>query len=317
MKTPFEDSLALDALDKEEVEIQTRRLQTYSVESLRAGVAVERVFVAHPKFALAVRMLDRLFQLGSEMETPQGACLVGPPGVGKTAVYKYFCGTMPTSSLFEPGTGAIGIRIPIRPISGQLIRALLQALAYPFSSGSYTQLYNRRLVVFEAIKSKGTRLLWLDEAHHLIPRRPDGSLNNYEGDATEFLRELIDESQVSMVLSGSEALDDLPKSLPHLASRISGRETLDAFALDATWLAFLNAFSKQVSVLNTSIICDRGVAMQLHKATDGNPRRFKQLMVEATLVAHEAGRDTLDIPTLKAAYALVFGSAAAKSCPFV
>lgn len=314
---PFEASLAIDALDQQEIELLARRLQTYSVEALRDAVSVELIFVAHPKFATIVRILDRLFQLGTELETPQGICLIGPPGVGKTAVYKYFRGTLPKSSLFEPGTGSVGIRIPRLPMSGHIIRALLRALAYPFSSGSHKQLYARRDVVFEAIKSKGTRLIWIDEAQHLIPRRQDGSLSNHEGDASEYLRELIDDCRVSVVLSGSDALDDLPKSLPHLASRIIGRETLGAFSLDTGWVAFLTAFSKQITVVDAALICDRGVAMQMHKATGGNLRQFKQLMVEATLIARDENQITIDILTLQKAYRLVFGEDAARNCPFV
>lgn len=313
----FDASLAIDALDHQEIETLVRRMQTYSVEALRDAVAVERVFVAYPKFVTVVRMVDRLFQLGTELETPQGACLIGPSGVGKTAVFKYFLGTLPNSSLFEPGTGAVGIRIRRIPMSGHIIRALLRALAYPFSSGSNKQLYARRDVVFEAIKSKGTRLVWIDEAQHLIPRRQDGSIADHEGDASEFLGELIDFCRVSVVLSGSDELDDLPKSLPHLASRICGRETLSEFALNTGWVAFLTAFSKQITLVDFALICDRSVAMQMHKATAGNLRKFRQLMVEATLIARDAEQKRIDIPTLKTAYRRVFGEDAARSCPFV
>jgi Bacterial TniB protein len=313
----FDESLAFDALDEADTAIRQRRLATYSIAALRNANAIERAFVAHPEFARAVQMLDRLFQLGTELDTPQGACLVGPPGTGKTAVYKYFRNTLPSSSLFEPGTGVIGIRVPLRLHSGELIRALLRALSYPFTSGSYKQLFERRLVVFEAIKSKGTRLLWLDEAQHLIPKRETGTLASHEGNATEYLRELIDECRISVVLAGSEALDDLPKALPHLASRVCGREVLSAFAPNASWLAFLNAFSKQVTAIDLSIIGERGLAIQLHKATDGNPRRFKQLIVEASLVAHDAQQTHLDLPTLSTAYSRVFGLSAQRSSPFV
>jgi type II secretory pathway predicted ATPase ExeA len=313
----FKESLALDTIDQEETAATTRRLKTYSIDALKDAYSVERVFVAHPKFARVVGLLDRLFQLGTELDTPQGACVVGVSGVGKTAAFKYFRSTLPPSSLFDHGSGIIGLRMPIRATNGPLIRALLCALKYPFSSGTYKQLFERRYVVIEALKSKGTRLIWVDEAHHLIPRKAGGTLKNHEGDATEFLCELMDECRISVVLSGAKELDDLSQALPHLASRISGREVLDEFELDKNWAAFVSAFVTQVSAFDLTPLIENSVLVRLHKATSGNPRRFKQLLIEAVLIARDSSQATINSAILALAYDRAFGAGALRSSPFV
>lgn len=207
--TPFTESLALDGPDNNEAEIHARRLQTYSVDALRVATQIERQYVNHPDFANGLRMLDRLFQLGTELETPQGHLLIGPTGSGKTALFSYFRDSLPSSSLFSSNVGAIGLRVPKRPFPGLLIREFLRLLKYPFAGGSYKQLYERRQLVFEALRSNGTRLVWLDEAHHLLPKHASKQIEDDETEAIELLRELMDECKVSLVLAGSGELNNL------------------------------------------------------------------------------------------------------------
>ncbi|UCU93348.1 TniB family NTP-binding protein [Hydrogenophaga taeniospiralis] len=319
MKNPnaFEESLAADALSEEQHAAQERRLQVYSAEALRMAVSVEKIYVKHSQFATALQQLDRLFQLGTELSTPLGMRLIGPPGVGKTALLRYFRDSLPSSALYDKTCGVLAIRLPNRPYSGHLIRALLGQLRYPFTSGTHRQLYERRRVVFEALKSKGTRLIVLDEAQHLVSRSAAGSPKTIEGDAAEFLRELMDETRVSLVLSGSKDLDDLSLSLDHLSSRINLRIELNEFALDASWGGFLKVYSKLATVFDMSLITEPDVIAKLHVSTRGNARQFRQLIIEAILIAADVGKRALDYETLRTAYTRAFGESASRSNPFV
>ena len=313
----FSESLALDAVDPTESATQTRRLHTYSVEGLRIASKIERIYVNHPAFACGLNTLDRLFQLGTELETPQGFRLIGPPGSGKTALFRYFRESLPASSLFASSFGAIGLRMPRKPLPGLLIREFLQLLQYPFAGGSYRQLYERRRLVFDALRAAGTRLVWLDEAHHLVSRHSSRQLEGEESEAIELLRELMDECKVSIVLAGSKELDSLITAAPHFGTRVMGREVLNPFTLDANWLGFLKAFSSQSGVFDIGLIADRSFATVLYKATDGNLRAFKQLIVEAVLIAHDANDLAITRDHLRRAFDLIFGQACTRSNCFV
>lgn len=314
--TTFAESLQPDSLTADDPINLERRLKTYSVEALRAAAVIERVYVKHTQFSIVISALDRLFQLGTELETPHGFRLVGPSGVGKSAAYAYFRRSLPASTFFDHPSAALSIRIPKRAHMGVMIKALLRALEYPFAEGTYRQLYSRRCVVADALKSKGTRLLWLDEAHHLIWRRSSGEFRQQEGDASEFLRELVDECRVGVVLAGSSELDDLPVALPHLASRVPGRLVMDPFELDPAWAGFINAFSISFVQLDLQPINSPAIMTMLHKSTGGNLRLFRQLMIESVLLSVDAKNRVLEIDVLRRAYELVMG-ASTRSNPFV
>lgn len=314
--TAFSESLEPDGLHASDSSSKERRLKTYSVEALRIAADVERIYVNHTQFTQVIGALDRVFQVGTELETPFGFRLVGPPGVGKTAAFAYFRETLPPSTFFDKPSAALGIRLPKKAHIGIVIKALLRAVDYPFSEGTYKQLYARRAVVFEALQAKGTRLLWIDEAHHLIFRRPSGEFRQDEGDSSEFLRELVDRCRCSIVLAGSKELDDLPVALPHLASRVPGRLVLDPFPLDFAWKSFMEAFCGTPLGVNLRSICTPPLMTAVHKATGGNLRMFRQLMVETVLLAVHEQQSEMGIESLSKAYDLAFGMST-RSNPFV
>lgn len=312
----FAESLALDAPEPSDTVTQTRRIATYSVEALRLAASIEKIHVNHTAFAAGLRALDRVFQLGTELVTPMGYRLIGPPGSGKTVLFQFFRDSLPRSALFSSSLGAIGLRVPKRPASGLFIREFLRQLRYPFAGGSYRQLYERRYLVFEALRANGTRLVWLDEAHHLLSKHASKTLTLEENETLEFFRELMDECRLSLVLAGSSELDNLPAVAPHFCSRVSGREVLDPFQADTNWLGFLTAFSREALGFHVGLIADRKFGMLLHMATGGNLRAFKQLIIEAVLIAHDRAEQGLTQDSFHKAFGCVFGHANLRSNPF-
>ncbi len=128
----------LDFPDEDERRTATRRLFAYSPRAIEEGGFVDRVLVNHPGFKASMAACDRLFQLGRELGMPQGAVIVGPPGVGKTALIRHFRKSLPSSSLFEPGVGAVAIRLPARPNVGQIVGAMLRHLS---ADGAFNLIY--------------------------------------------------------------------------------------------------------------------------------------------------------------------------------
>ena len=312
----FVESLDLETPDPEEQELYSRRITSYSVDALKAAVAVDRIFIGHPGFVRAVKAMDRIFQLAPEMELPHGMLLVGPTGAGKTAAFRYFKNTLPSSSLFAPGDGVIGLRCPKRPRVGHFVAGLLKAYKYPFALGSAQQLYIRRGLVFDAIKQKGTRLIFVDEAASLLTTRRTGSNQDSDTEVSEFFREIVDECKVGLVLAGTDDLDGIAQIDSALASRLTVRETLCPFNSDEKWVGVIQSFSKECKTFDIKALASPDVAHLLHRATGGNLRSLKRLMIEAILIAFDTQKTMIDREILAKAFTLVFGSANLQSNVF-
>lgn len=312
----FDASTALDEPDESELEDLERRLQIYSVEALRTGSVVDKIFVRHPDFERAITALDRLFQLGLEFDVPQGVRLIGQPGTGKSAAFSYFKKSLPGSSLYSSGAGAIGARLQRTPVTGRVIATLFQAIDYPFASGSAKRMFDRRGILYEAIRSKGTRLIWIDEAHHLMLERHVRDNVPHETETAEFLREMMDETRTSLVLAGSSDLHKLDVLVPALASRVAGIEQMREIPDGANWAGFIRAFADACSSYDVGFIKTPEIMRRLYMATKGNMRSFKRLLVEAVLIAVDAPSLQLNKDILSKAYKETAGSAAPRENPF-
>ena len=312
-----ETTVEFDAPEPEEQRLAARRMQEYSKEALRIGLVVDRIFVKHDRFGLALAAFDRVFQVATEFEMPHGFRLIGPPGSGKSAIFRYFRDSLPRSSLFAAGFGAVGVRVGKRPTAGQLVRALLRAYRYPFKSGGAATVYGRRGIVFDLVQEKGTRVVFLDEAHHLLTQPRRSEQPDAEPEATDFLRELVDTARVGLVLSGTDVLDRLHSVDAHLHDRVPGRYALCHFPYDRNWRGLLRGFRKQCAEFDLSLLDDDQEARRLHTACAGSLRRLKRLLTEAVLIAVTARLTRLDAATLGLAFAAIQGADALEIDPYV
>lgn len=292
---------------EDDIEVQKRRVAVYSVDALRAATAVDKIYVNHTSFAAAVKAMDRIFHLAPETDIPQGMLLSGQTGVGKTTVFKYFAKSLPPSNLFAPGMGAILIRCQKRTSTGFLIGSILNSFNYPFSTGTGKQLYARRRIVFDAIREKKTRLLFLDEAGGFLTPKKNQSAENNETDATDFLRELMDECRIGIVIATKLNVDVLDLIDDALASRISVRQTLESFKSNAEWLGMMNAFTNQCKTFDISLISSNVIGNKLNLASQGNLRGLKRILSEAILIAFDSNKLQLDESIFSKAFSVVYG----------
>lgn len=306
----------IDAPEPEDVELKKRRISVYSTEALKTAAGVDRLYVNHPGFMQAIQALDRVFQIAGQFEMQQGVTIEGPPGVGKTSVYRYFRRTLPASNLFAESMGIVGVRGIKRTTVGYLIRALLKAYKYPFSSGTETQLYARRGILIDLIREKGTRILFVDESSAMLTKASTQSSTQNETDVTDLLREILDECSIGVVLASYGGGASLKQTDNALSSRMSVRCTLQEFSCDKQWHGLLHAFEAQCAEYDLSFIKDRSIGKLLHDATHGNIRDLKRLLTESVLIATDKGQLTLNEETLRKAFNEVKGHGHDSPNPF-
>jgi type II secretory pathway predicted ATPase ExeA len=315
-KNRFDATPDYETIKTEDDELHSRRIQTYSIETLKIGLEIDKIYVQHSQFVESLSALDRIFQIAREVKMPHGLRIVGPTGAGKSALFDFFKESLPQSSLFAPNLGCVRIRVGAHPTTGQLISALLDEYKYPFNTVTDKTIYLRKRHAISLVQEKGTRLIFLDEAQNLLRQVKRRNKNLIEPEATVFLRELMDTTHVALVLGGTDELDKLEDVDRHLADRITGRQSLDYFSPNTAWLAFMIAFVKACTWFDIKLIEDRKQASLLHIATHGSPRNFKRLLTEAVLVAAQAKSNSLQAEHLAPAFSLVYGSQSLKTSPY-
>jgi len=308
----------VDDLEAQEVAvIAARRLRQYSMQALRAALPIDQIYIQHDRFAAGLNAMDRLFQIAPDVRMPHGARLIGPTGSGKSALIRNFCERLPKSSLFAPGHGAIVVRSGARPTAGHLLAALLRAYRYPFASVSGRTLYIKRDNLFDLMKAKGTRIVFVDEADRLLTQVRRRGEAAEQPEATQLLRDMMDECNVALVLAGTTALDQLTSVDSHLADRVSVRHELRYFEANQQWLGLLRGFVKQCTTFDIAVITDLPEAKRLHVATEGSLRRLKRLITEAALVAAQDEKPSLDVQALAKAFVIVEGQHGLRTSPYV
>ncbi len=305
-----------DEPDEEERRVRARRLFTYSVQALKVASSVDRVCIVHTPFKAALTACDRAFQLSRELSQPQIIVVAGTTGVGKTALIRYFRASLPGSSLFEQGLGAIAIRLPAKPNVGHLVSAILRQLRHPFPQVTGQTLHIKRDLVIEALRQRGTRILFIDEGQHLRDQVRMRSRGSDETVVTDCVRELVDEVPIAACICGTPEILQLSEVDRSLDNRVSARFQLEAFSDGAMWRAFLSAFRKHCSQINLSIIEDPEHVRKLHLATEGNPRSFKRLVTEAVLICVDEKASTVTNEHFKRAFECVSGSVSRIGNPY-
>lgn len=306
----------LSEFDLEDQTTAERRLQTYSSHALKMGLPIDSLFVNYTGFMGALGGLDRVFQLAREVDMPHGLRLIGPPGSGKTSLLRYFQRSLPPSSLFEQGLGAVYLRVCKRPSVSYLVSSLLRCYGYPVRQVSAESLEPRINVVLEAIRQKGTRLIMFDEAHNLATTALKRGLQDSGTSPTDFIRLLMDEGRVGIVLAGPSALDEIAQLDDALESRAVGRFHLKNFAYDKVWLGLIQGFVKQCDWFDIAIFMDAESNRKLHEVTAGNLRATKRLITESVLVAAHEGAISVTVNHIHKAYTMIYGAASQKVSPY-
>lgn len=312
----FAETPSQDEITSEEHADLARRIATYSKTALQVGLKIDRIVAKHTAFDQALGALDRIFQIAPEVNMAHGAILVGGSGCGKKEVARYFEKTLPRSTLFSPGLGCVRVGLTA-PSTGQLVGRLLRRYSYPFASGSESQLLNRRDILLDLVRAKGTRLIILENAQNLIYQgahtRKQMCFNTA---AISFICELMDEARVGIVLSGHTVLDRLLDLSNDLGSRVAVRLELKQFDANADWRGVVRAFAKSCNWFDLSFIDTDVQAKKLHDATKGCMRDLKRLITEVVLVAAHEGAECVGEQHMQKAFDAAYGFATLRTNPY-
>lgn len=316
---PFEsiDPYDFFAPNNEDRQTKHRRMFMYSVDAIRAAVKLERVFVNHSAARDALHAMDRVYQLGRDIGLPQGVILMGPPGSGKSTLFSYFSESLPKEEILDSDCRVIAIRLQKRPSLSRIVATMLKQIRYPLPATRDSNVSIKKDLLLEGMRQKGSRLILIDEAHHLFGYHNRKSACNSGNEITDLIRESMDVTSAAVVLAGSTELDDLDSFDAHLAGRITARIQLKNYGDDATtWAGVVGAIVRDFKEVDLKgLVTPAGLA-SLNVATSGNLRSLKRILTEAVMIVIDEAKSSIDTNHLALAFERVRGVDCPQSNPY-
>jgi len=226
----------------------------------------------------------------------------GDTGLGKTTICDEYVSRFPMK---QDGKGTflpvLYVRTPTSPTMKSLTTKLLDAFNDPAAfTGTFLE---QRLRLRNMIRACGTQLVILDELQHMIDPEKKRILHN----ASNFLKELIDELEVPTIGVGLSTSEPVLISNLQLGRRISQREELTPFKWSEKgdqkeFRRLLMTIDAQLPLKKTSELATEEMAHRIYHATGGVMDHIMKLVRHSAQVAVEKDMDHIDSELLSHVY---------------
>jgi GTPase SAR1 family protein len=218
--------------------------------------SLQKVFINTSIVKAAASRLIDIHNDNLRTGTNKGLLIMGPSGVGKSALVKKYVNSVNSERAIEMECLPIlYLDMPSAPTKKNLGAALLKTLDDPcanVNSESAEAKFSRVVTLLNNLKIE---LVILDEAQHLVDyKRSDA----YE--AGDWIKSLMNNSKVSVVLIGMTRLEGLKRANDQFRRRFSASYTLVPFKPDGEyWPEFagvIKAMQKMMVVDTVNLVTD-------------------------------------------------------------
>ncbi|WNC89122.1 AAA family ATPase [Paraburkholderia sp. FT54] len=265
-------------------------------------------FILHYEQVLA-HSLDDEFTLS--IPEPFGMTLLGAAGAGKSFLIECLEQNLMGWSFLRPNA-VLCASLKEEPTVAQIQADLLARFNYVIPP-RITNRTNKKVfdLLKAAVKERGIKLIALDEYQHVFL----SSKKDVRPAIIDWTKQLMTATQLPFLLSGTEMLRGIETGDPQLSTRVSSLYHLPEFQNDADWVGVLDAIVSRSAEIDLSLVSRKHTAV--FRATKGVFRSLKGLLIEAAMVAVDAGEKSLKIEHLALAYQRYVGNASSKGSPFV
>lgn len=231
-----------------------------------------------------------------------GLLLSGPSGAGKSTMVRAYLESFPR--VYETERTHIPVllvSVPSSPTSRSLASAILEALGHPKAHrGTAPEMTAR---IHELFRRCGVEIVLLDEFQHLFYAP---SLNAFR-DITDWLKNLLEATQVGMVACGLPAAESVVNSNEQLARRFSARIRVAPFAFDQAddfkeFRGVLKALESYLPIPMETPLHESNQARRFHVGSYGLMDYVIKILEGAVSVATAEGLEKVDLSALAAGF---------------
>ena len=229
---------------------------------------LRKVVIFHPQCQLAFDAIRDAYQMSAHVGLPQHLLCVGQSGTGKSTLKSLIFDEYPPEPLPDRELlPVLCVDTPSQPTIRNMAEAMLVQLGEPcFMRGSAIDKTNR---ILNLIKEKQVRLIIVDELQHFIDRgRRRAPL-----EVSDWLKALIDQSQVSTVLMGLPRCEQILQVNEQLRRRYGRRLELNPFSIESSheqsiFAGVITHFDQKLG-LKKPLQLDGDLLRRFHFATNG------------------------------------------------
>ncbi|HJQ24665.1 MAG TPA: TniB family NTP-binding protein [Blastocatellia bacterium] len=263
---------------------------------------VEQIYISYPRLDAVLKRISYCHRYSKYAAEPECFFIKGPSGAGKTTIMRSYKSKYPTG-ITENGRlmPVLAAGTPTPATVKSLATALLDSLGDPAADKGSTA--NQTLRLYRYIKNCGVELIMLDEFQHFIDQDSQRILLN----VSDWLKNLINETNLPMILIGLPYSDQVLDANVQLKRRFSSRQSLDPFSYktDEQWedfRRFLKAVDTMLPFNDRSHLADQSMAYRFYHASGGIVAYVMKIVRGAAKIAINQSIETLTLEVLAQAY---------------
>jgi Cdc6-like AAA superfamily ATPase len=259
------------------------------------------IYVAYPRFKEVLSAINDCHQFSNLKDEPECLFLKGETGAGKTTILRSYAQDYPRK---ETPDGSIVPVLSVTIPSPATVKSVVCKLLWELGDPAYEKgtISNQTIRLISLMKDCGVSLVFLDEFQHFIDRDSAKVLKT----VSDWLKDLILDTKVPMVLIGLPEAETVFKFNPQLSRRFANRHNLIPFSWSddegREFRTFLHAVETQLPLQSNSNLAQLEMAMRFYYASDGVVAYVMKLIRYGTHLALKQGQEKLDFPVLARAF---------------
>lgn len=256
---------------------------------------VEKILVPHTAMENAVKRIEQCFKASHTSAEPICIGLIGPSRTGKSRVLEFVEKKHPKKRLDD------GLRVPIlkvktpsNPTTKGLAEVMLRAIGDPNpGKGTETNMTDRLITLLNVAE---TKMLMVDEFQHFYDKKSHKVMHH----VADWLKLMVDESQVALVVSGLPSCQAVLNQNEQLAGRFLSPIHMPRFDwMDENhrneFAAILGAFQEGLEEFDMPDLSNDDMAFRFYCASGGLIGYVAKILRQAVWNAIDTESNTISV----------------------